>query len=150
MMLRCFVTVALVGLPIVTDFVQADETKKATDNLQGTWEVVEAVNNGKVVPEVDRKGVQFVFVGDKLTMTDGKGNKEEFRFKLEPRKKPNTIDMTFLKGENKGSVGVGIYHLEGDNLKFCAPNNLTKDRPSDFVSKEGSNLVLVTLKRVKK
>ena len=150
MMLRCLVTVALVGLPIVTDFVQADETKKATDNLQGTWEVVEAVNNGKVVPEEDRKGVQFVFVGDKLTMTDGKGNKEEFRFKLDPRKKPNTIDMTFLKGENKGSVGVGIYHLEGDNLKLCAPNNLTKERPSGFVSKEGSNLVLVTLKRVKK
>lgn len=98
------------------------------------------------------KGSQVVFKGEEMTVREGRNDKDprKFRFKLNPKEKPKTIDMTSLNGKYKGSVNPAIYQLDGDTLKICSPNGPdTKQRPTELKSEKGSSIVLLTLKRVK-
>ena len=58
-------------------------------------------------------------------------------------KKPKAIDV-----DMDGNVGEGIYQLDGDNLKLIH-GEAGDPRPTEFVSKEGSRLTLMVLKRSK-
>jgi len=71
------------------------------------------------------------------------------KFKIDPIKKPKTIDYTVTDGPEKGKTVLGIYELDGDTVKFCfsAPD---KERPSEFTAKEGSGRTLSLWKRNKK
>jgi uncharacterized protein (TIGR03067 family) len=71
------------------------------------------------------------------------------KFTIDPSKKPKTIDYTVTEGQAKGAKVLGIYHLDGDTVKFCfgAPD---KERPTDFTAKEGSGRTLSSWKRIKK
>jgi uncharacterized protein (TIGR03067 family) len=123
----------------------ADDAKGDLDKMQGEWQMVSSVQNGKEVPpEVAEKIVRTI-KGDKYTLTaDGK-EIAKGTFKIDPSKKPKTIDA---KREGSDDAAPGIYELEGDTQKVClsAPG---KDRPSEFSSKEGSGHVLTVWKRKK-
>ncbi|GEM_PF-5896652 len=113
--------------------------------LQGKWEVTEVVFDGTATDNL--KGVQAVFDKDKLSLIGGEG-KREFSIKLDPTKNPKAIDMTALDGEFKGDTNPAIYQLEGDTLKLCMSNEPGNNkRPTELASKEGSKLLLMTLKR---
>jgi uncharacterized protein (TIGR03067 family) len=123
--------------------------KKDQEGLQGTWEVVEFVTDGKPVPEEKRKEIKVVFKGEKMTLTGPGGiGKREYSFKLDPGKNPKAIDVTPLDGQFKGKTVPAIYELKGDHLKLCIPNR-GKERPAEFKTAEGSNLGLFVLKRSK-
>jgi uncharacterized protein (TIGR03067 family) len=135
---------------------QAGEAKKGggakqdQDKLQGTWEATEVVINGMPVPAGERKGITFVFSGDKMTLAGPGGiGKREFKFKLDPTKKPRAIDTVPQDGPFKGKSGPAIYELKGDTLKLCIPNQATNERPKEFESTKGANLGLFVLKRAK-
>jgi RNA polymerase sigma factor (sigma-70 family) len=138
------------------------ENKKAKapatdkEKIQGTWEVVELVINGKKeLPNEQGKGV-IVIKGDKLSFlvrekgTDAEKSRKEFTIKLNPSKKPKEIDTDSLDGSHKGEKTGGIYELDGDKLKLCLPNDSDIKRPSIFESEAGSQLCLFTLKRLKR
>src|SRR5262249_19347517 len=74
----------------------------------------------------------------------GTGEKKKLLFVNDPKAKPATID---LAGTEK-TGGKGIYILSGDTLMLCLSGPGIDERPKDFGSKEGSQTVLVTLKRV--
>jgi uncharacterized protein (TIGR03067 family) len=130
------------------------------DKVQGTWTVAAGEENGKAIPKEIAETRTFTFTGDKAVVgiSAGPANAQppikptlpEFTFKLDPTKKPKTIDVTFLNGEEKGRTRLGIYQLEGDELKVCMPTEERTDRPSDFKAPKGSDLNVVTLKRSKK
>jgi uncharacterized protein (TIGR03067 family) len=104
--------------------------------------------NGKPIPLDSVKGT-VTFKGD-LMAVDGPGFKPtEHRIKLDPSRKPKSLDAT-TTSEGKGRNSLGIYQLEGDKIKLCLPIGLRTERPTDFKSAEGSNLVVMTLKRSKK
>lgn len=151
-MLRLFAAFASVGLLLVAGAAQADEAKEELEKLQGTWEIVAVVNNGHAVPAAKVKGGQVVFQGDEMTLKEGSGDKgpRRFRVKLDPSQKPKALDTTALNREYKGSVSPAIYQLDGDTLKLCSPNDPeAKERPKALKSEEGSDVVLLTLKRLK-
>jgi uncharacterized protein (TIGR03067 family) len=131
------------ALLTLTLFVTADATKDAA-NLEGTWVVVAASSGGK--PKEDIKG-------DKVTFKDGaimiktKEKDEKGTYKLDPGKKPTEIDIT-EEGAQKPMLG--IYLLEGDTLKLCIMPGEGKQRPTEFASKEGSEQMVIELKREKK
>ena len=72
----------------------------------------------------------------------------EKAIKIDPTKKPKTIEFTFTEGQLQGKTSLGIYELQGDTFKYCraAPD---KPRPTEFSSKEGSEQTLVVYKREK-
>ena len=130
--------------------VKADDTKNDQEKLQGTWEVTEFVMNGKPAPEEVCKEIKFVFSGDTIKLTGPGGiGKREFKFKLDPTKKPKAIDTIPQEGSFKGKTGPAIYELKGDTLKLCIPNKETTERPKEFKAPKGSNLGLFVLKRSK-
>ena len=69
--------------------------------------------------------------------------------KIDPTKKPKQSEGTYTEGELKGMTVLGIYEIDGDNMRGCfaLPG---KDRPTEFSSKPGSSQVLIAYKRDKR
>jgi hypothetical protein len=55
----------------------------------------------------------------------------------------------FLDGKFKGKTVLGIYQLEGEELKIYLPKQGDTERPLDVKSPEGSDLAFMTFKRSK-
>jgi uncharacterized protein (TIGR03067 family) len=153
-MFRWSTVFAPLALLLLSGAIQAEDAKKDLEQLQGTWEIVEVVSDGQAAPADKVKGGQVVFKDDEMTLKESSDDKDprKFRIQLDPSKKPKALDSTALNRDYKGSVTLAIYELDGDTLKLCAPNNheAKKDRPKAFKSEGGSELVLLTLKQVKK
>jgi uncharacterized protein (TIGR03067 family) len=120
--------------------------KKELQQFQGTW-AIEYVDHDGHKPSPDKiKSMKLVIAGNRLTV---QGEKlMQSTIKLDPSKSPKTIDITYDDGPDKGKVLQGIYELNGDGLKLCL-SKPGKERPTQFVSKENSGLVLMVLKRDK-
>jgi uncharacterized protein (TIGR03067 family) len=128
----------------------ADAPKKDKEGLQGTWKVVSVEQGGKAQEE----GKEFVMVFDKDTFAVKRGDDVIVKgtFKVDPAKKPKAIDMTITeakKEQDKDKEIHGIYELEKDSLKWCTAEPGEKDRPTEFATKEGTKLLVVTLKKDK-
>lgn len=126
------------------------EVAQDAKNIQGTWELVDAVRHGKSVIQEAPPGAKIVFAGDKMNLMEGQKVDKSFTFKLDQTKKPKAIDITKEEGAPKVETNLGIYQLDGDRLMLCLPNHTTKDRPTEFASPENSDLMLFTLKRAAK
>jgi uncharacterized protein (TIGR03067 family) len=137
-------TVALV----VAAPVPAEKEKKDEEKIQGTWTVVSLESGGKKAPDDDVKNVKFVFKDDTVTINDPK-REEKAKIKLDASKKPKAIDIQPEdKGGDKKPV-LGIYELKDDELKICFAKG-GGERPTELVSKAGTEQSLVVLKREKK
>jgi uncharacterized protein (TIGR03067 family) len=127
----------------------ADAVKKDMTLLEGDWSLVSGERDGQTIPEefvkTGKRSVKdaetSVIINDMVVM--------KAKFKIDPIKKPKTIDYTVTDGPEKGKTVLGIYELDGDTVKFCfsAPD---KERPSEFTAKEGSGRTLSLWKRNKK
>ena len=123
-----------------------EDTNKAQEKLQGKWEWVSQVNDGRKANPEDAKERPLRIKGEKLFMLF-KGEEHEMgTMKLNPEKNPAQIDVTFTDGPRKGQTAKGIYKLDGDTLSICVGE---KDRPTAFESKAGSGNGLWVLKRAK-
>ena len=124
--------------------VKTDE-KAQTDKemLQGTWEYVSAIRDGK--PYETPIGVQITFVGDDVTRMIGEKT-HRHKFKIDPTGKLRQISLIETK-DGKQEVSTGIYSLEGDTLTWCF-NVPGKPIPKTLKSKEGDDATLCVLKRV--
>jgi RNA polymerase sigma factor (sigma-70 family) len=130
---------------------EADAKKTDTENIQGTWKVESIAMNGQ---EKDGKGEllkksTFEITADKMLAKFDEGTKPS-TYTLDPAAKPKMIDITPSEGDGKGQTVPGIYKLEGDTLTICFPCGRQMERPTEFVSKEGSDTILIVLKREKK
>jgi uncharacterized protein (TIGR03067 family) len=132
-------------------FLGADATdaKKDLDKMQGDWVLVSSERDGKPAPEDQVKAMKRTVKDDTYTVTlDGKPLVKG-TFKVDPSKKPATIDALRSEGEDKDKPMLGIYEFDGDTYKVCfAPPG--KDRPTEFASKPGSGHVFSVWKREKK
>jgi uncharacterized protein (TIGR03067 family) len=147
----------LVGVAVCVLLIAADgkntkveskaDGKKAAEALAGTWSVASAVVNGNEFD--DAKTWKFVFAGDKLTRKTSDGD-ETYAFKLDPSKKPAEVDFVPDQGENKGKTLKGIYAAKEGELKICLTLSPEAKRPTELVSKDGEEYVLIVLKHEKK
>jgi uncharacterized protein (TIGR03067 family) len=120
--------------------------KKELEKLQGTWKVLKAVKAGDPEPADKVQKMSVVIAGDKMTLRGGK-NKEEFRIKVDPSKKPVAIDLQ-PPGQKKAALG--IYKLEKGQLLLCVALDFKPPRPTEFTSTQKTGTVLLVLERERK
>src|SRR2546421_4017851 len=144
-MRRALFVVLVAGLVVGADK-KNDDGKKDLDLFKGGWTIGTMVLNGK--PHDDAVGGKFTFDGENMVIQI-KDREHKGAFKLDAGKKPKQIDVTPSDGPEKDKVLEGIYQLERDELKICIAHAPGTDRPKEFESKEGSERLLLTLKRDK-
>jgi RNA polymerase sigma factor (sigma-70 family) len=117
--------------------------QKDQEDIVGTWVLVSEERGGQKVEEED-KGLQLILTAAGKA-TQKQGEREEVgTYKLDPAKTPKEIDVSADK-----RMLPGIYKLKGDTLTLCIDHG-GKERPTEFASKPGTDVVLVVLKREKK
>jgi uncharacterized protein (TIGR03067 family) len=124
---------------------RGDDAKEEGKKMDGTWLPKSAELGGKAFPEETLKMMKLVIKGDTYTVTVGT-MPDKGTVKRDTSAKPKAMDVTGTEGPNKGKTFPAIYELDGDTLKVCY-NLGGKERPTEFKTKEGTQLFLVTYKR---
>ena len=147
MKLHAFI-VLTAGLALAGRSAGEDIIRKDQEKLQGTWSLVSVEINGKALPREAIQGAELVVKRGKYAFTLG-DTQLEITYKLDPAKKPKTIDITFNNGPQQGKTFRGIYALEKDKFKVCRAVEPEKERPTEFATRADSGLMLVVYKREK-
>lgn len=137
------------GLVLIGQLAGDEGKKDDIDLFQGDWVMVSGEANGVKIADEQAKAFKRTVKGDKITIT--RGGEELYRgtFKLDPTKKPKTIDVHVETGPAKGMTRVGIYELDGDTMKICVAQP-EAPRPTEFTGKAGSNQTCSVWKKEKK
>ncbi len=106
--------------------------------------MVTAEGDGK--PYAPLMGARCVFAGTALRVKAGEGE-EVLQIKLDPGAKPKAMDRA--RDFTKAVEVVAIYELSGDQLKICIDTSGKRIRPTDFLTKSGSDKRLLVLRRPK-
>jgi uncharacterized protein (TIGR03067 family) len=118
--------------------------------FKGTWRLSSREEDGKKFSEEETKDVIATIDGSgKVSVRRGDKVINEGTVKLDPTKKPKTIDVTYTEGERKGQAVLGIYKIEGDTFRLCVARP-GDGRPAEFSAKAGSGCILVSYQREKK
>ena len=125
-----------------------DAAKTELKKLEGVWQITSGKQDGKSIDSIKRDKVT-VSRDDFTVHHDGK---VEFTvtIKLDPNKKPITVDLRITSEKHKGKTALGIYELNGDDLKLCISGAGATSRPTDFSANPGSDFLTMVLKREKK
>jgi uncharacterized protein (TIGR03067 family) len=115
---------------------QEDPIKSEIAKLQGDWRIV----SGTMPDEVMRKAT-VTFREDRMIMAVDE-QRTELRFRLNPHRQPKEIDLA--KGERKS---LGIYDLQGDQLRLCYEVDGRAARPHRFEVVTGTEVLLVLKRR---
>jgi len=142
-------TLLLTGLVLAADGDKADEAKKDLEKFQGDWKAVSIQRDGEsVAPEEELQQLTLIVKGNERLLKVGEEVRSRSTFKLDPTKKPRTIDITVTEGPLKDRTVRGIYELDGDTQKVCL--SLEGDgRPKEFTSTPGSGQLLQVFRRQK-
>lgn len=112
--------------------------------LQGTW-IFQSINGqapGETAPEMT-----LTFKGSDYHQTVGGKVNERGTFKVDASKKPMTIDLTIVEGDDAGKSQPGIFEVSGDTLRanFAFAGGTT--RPTDMKQAEGFLLLVAKKKK---
>jgi uncharacterized protein (TIGR03067 family) len=126
------------------------DDKAELKKLEGTWQLVSEVMDGKEQPAEHVKRIRWIFddQGHWKVEDDGKtiftGD-----MKIYPDRNPKAADSTLTgAGDQKGKMVRAIYELDGDTLKQCWV--VEGERPRAFDPKPGPGVNYSVYKRVKK
>jgi uncharacterized protein (TIGR03067 family) len=146
---RLFLVLSLTLL-LASDKQKEDKEKKDSDVIQGTWKVVSVEQGGQKRDAEDDSRMVIIFKGEDYSVKMNGTEVEKGTVKIDPAKKPKSIDFAITEGNDKGKKQVGIYGLEDDTLKICVTQPEKDDRPKELVAKEGTDHILFVMKREKK
>jgi uncharacterized protein (TIGR03067 family) len=141
--------VPLVVVGLVAADAKEDAAAEDLKKMQGDWVVVTMEADGMKIPDDDAQALFRTVKGNEYTVSRyrrviGKGT-----IKLDATRKPRTIDALPAGAAREAKPIVGIYEFDGDKLKLCfAPAG--KDRPTEFLTTEGSGHTLTVWQRERK
>jgi uncharacterized protein (TIGR03067 family) len=124
-----FIASSIAGLLVVQTTVGADE-KSELNKLQGTWECVETLMDGKKVDMY--VGVRAIIKDNSLTWLfpkDGKFTEVQATFRIDATKDPKHFDWT---PDGKKEVHKRLYEFDGEKLKWSTNLGANSARPTKF------------------
>jgi uncharacterized protein (TIGR03067 family) len=129
-----------------------DKEKVAAEDkkFEGTWIITKMETGGRVATEEELGGMYFVFKGKKYEQKQGDNVIEGGTQDLDPTKTPKHMDVKVTDGQTSGQTQLAIYEIDGDKVRACFAQHGSKERPSKFESKEGSEHIYIEMKRKKK
>lgn len=116
--------------------------------LDGTWELVSMIEDGKPIPitlvkqTVLRDG-RITIAGGFVALTRADGSTAFLPFSTDPTTKPKRLDLSGTRSIG----GKGIYLRDGDTLLICIAGTDEQARPTEFGSLAGSGSVLMTFQK---
>ena len=119
----------------------AEEEQK---KLEGSWQEVSCTENGE---DISKPGETYCFQGNNTVTTNPEGLTEGEKrdgvlyYFLDPNGRPKHICLA----PDGDHAMQGIYKLEGDTLTICT--GVENKRPTEFTAKDGSDQMLMVLKR---
>jgi uncharacterized protein (TIGR03067 family) len=114
------------------------------DKFQGVWQVTKLSSAGKDAAAAQVAKMVIHFQGDQMFPKDNPS--DIARIKVSSGKKNGEID-TIDKGKR---LNRGIYRfIDANTLEICMNVMDDAPRPKDFVSPKDSNIIILTLKRIK-
>jgi len=126
---------------------EKDAPKKEAPTVVGEWDSEKAVQGGMERPLPDG-GIKITFTTDgKFLFKKGANDEQTGSYKADATKSPSEIDIT---PPNEDAPHIGIFKIDGDTLTICLADKGSTDRPTKFESPDGTKIMLITLKRVKK
>jgi uncharacterized protein (TIGR03067 family) len=130
-------------------FGRGDEASAKDDGkkMQGSWKPVVAELAGKPFPDEVLKTMKLVVADGKYAVTVGEQT-DVGTVRLDPAKKPRTMEIIGTKGPNQGKKIPAIYELTETTLRICYDLS-GKAHPKEFKTKPDSQLFLVEYKRLK-
>ncbi len=131
-----------------------EPAKSDSDDLRGTWALVEWVYDGNSRSPLVIEVTRATFAGDRCRFWQDteKGHFYDSHglFTLDPSKAPKHVDFRFEDhGDRKPKKLLGIYELHGDTLKICTGGKSPDTRPVDFEAPHGSKSTLEVYKRIR-
>jgi uncharacterized protein (TIGR03067 family) len=121
--------------------------EKKDDGIDGVWLPSAAEVGGRMLPDEVRKSIKLEVKDGKYKVTAGT-SVDEGTVKLDPSAKPKALDVVGTAGPNKGKTIPAIYERKGDTLRICYDLS-GKNRPTEFKSESGTQLLLITYTREK-
>jgi uncharacterized protein (TIGR03067 family) len=143
------VVASCVGMAGILTAGDEEAIRKDRKLMAGTWRVISLEKDGKKTTAEQLDKTRSIFNADGKAMVQREGKPIiQGSIKIDPTRKPKQSEATYTQGELKGKTVLGIYEVDGNNMKICyaLPG---KDRPTEFSSTEGSGHVLIIYKRDK-
>jgi uncharacterized protein (TIGR03067 family) len=136
----------LCGMILPVPLRAADDKKEVPKEMvpfQGVWKLVKVESGGKGPPDGLQEEVRFTFVGNKLTIREGKAPPEEGTYAVDPKKEPGEIDLISTKNEKI----LGIFKFDKDD-KLIVSHAIKSGgtRPKKF---DEANAVMLVLEKTK-
>lgn len=130
----------------VPAFGKEDEAKKDLEKLQGEWVIVSAERDGQPAPKEETASLKRTVKGDEYTVTRNGETIGKGKYRMDPTKKPKSIDAITKSEDGEEITLQGIYEFEGETYKVCfaMPGH---PRPTDFKTSENSGRTLTVSKR---
>lgn len=124
-------------------------TPQPAEALDGTWELVSLIEDGKLVPidvvkQTMIKDARVIVKGPTAAFIRPDGKIRTVAFVTDGKASPKTLDVA-------GDLRVGgkaIYMRDGDVLMICTRGSDTEARPTVMASLPGSDTFLMTFRRV--
>lgn len=134
----------------VVGLLAADDAKKDdADALKGKWSVISVTQGGQAA-EADRiKDLKIAFDDKSYTVTGSEALAEEGAYTIDASKSPKTIDFDIKKGQQAGSLQLGVFKIEGGKLTIVASLAGAKERPTSFKVEAGAPLIELVLEKAK-
>jgi uncharacterized protein (TIGR03067 family) len=123
---------------------QEKTAAKGVPALQGTWTVTAI--NGQSTADAGQN-MTLTITGERYSQAVNGEVNERGTIKVDPTKKPMTIDFTISEGNDAGKPQAGLVEVTGDSMTMHLSQPGDATRPSSMAPQEG--FFLVTAKKNK-
>lgn len=120
--------------------------------ILGVWRGMALEIKGMSLPPPAARGLRIRFDKDTFSIEQDGIITVQGRYSIDTTHKPKTIDLTItetVQTVNKGSLVLGVYALEKEQLRLCTTKANGEDRPKKLVSNHGTTHTLITFQKEK-